>query len=327
MTVTRNLILTSTCLITLAACGGGSSSNGGGNGGDLPDPLQRIADISYDGAYQGETDWGHIDKSTDQHIVAADMAFLVREMEVAHLTPGREFLSGNLKNSMQIDGGCGGTFQTDIPDGGTPTASAGSGTFTDFCIDDIPLSGTALDPYTLASGGASWDLSFEGPELNGYTEMEDVTVEWRGETFTLNSRMEYEGTSRFFVMDVTLNDRTYRFQGVFIPATQEASGSVFWVGLHPEFGKFRIDQDIYDSDDQIFDYLLVDPYPTCLGPTAGAQTMSEPGHGARFQFRATNDCRTYTLNGQDSTGAAIDSDDHEWLEAIISDSVDSGQGE
>lgn len=340
MRTTKHLLLATTCLFTLTACLGGGSSSSGNNDDDnsivdgdggadrngaVDDDgglrgLPRAEAITFAGTFEGGTDWGSIDSTADDHVIAADMAFLVREMEPTNMTVGREFLSGNLQNSMDITGDCGGTFQTSIPDGGTTTASAGSGTFDDFCFN-VDLSGSAIDPFVLASGSATWDIALEVTSLRGHHELSDVVLQWRGEEFTINTRMEYEGADRYYVTDVTLNDTTYRFYGVFEPQTDpDVPGDVSWAGVHPDFGKFRILQDIFDSDDQIFSYPR--SASDCLGPITGAQTMTEPEQGAEFQFRANDDCRTYSLNGEDSNGVTIDSDDHEWLAAIIEDSVD-----
>ncbi len=332
-------VLLCASMFALSACFGGGSSGGGGggngadNGGDSPDngdsPEPDGGDgavaegLELDGPYDGETDWAFISSADGEHVLAADMAFLVREMEVPHLTVMREFLEGNLQHSDVVAGGCGGTFTTDITSDGNVTESAGSGTFADFCIPDPGLSGAAIDPYVLVSGSATWDdVSVGVSGTSGTVRMEDVVVAWRGEEFTLNSLQENKGANRFYAMDVTLNDTTYRFYQDFIPDTGDGDGAVFWLGLHPEFGKFRIDQDLL-AGDEIFSYGSAGEYPDCLGPVTGAQTMSEPENSASFQFRATGDCRTFELEGADSAGESIDSDDHEWLDALIESSADS----
>lgn len=308
-------------LLSVAGCndssGNGSSSNG--TGGTASVGLDKASALNYNETYSGQTDpaapEGH-----EEAVKLADAAFVLWNLQQVQRgiddTTGIKLMSSSAFETDEApwdQGFNGDQCEGDAGSFSITSGSAGdeSGTVAldDFCFTDGDLTD---HEQIIVNGSYSWSdgeysFSSSGEDINirlAYVAtFEDLEVQWRGKTWTLNgtSATEANSTERAFALDVTDEDGdTFRIQRVIRVDADTTFSEGIW---HPDLGMLNFKSTTQDLG------VLTGEWAVFGGVCDAKAYLSSGSNDTELTIevaqKVSGTCEQFNLSGTDALGSSV----------------------
>lgn len=293
-----------------------SSGNDTGVGSESTADFTKPESLSYATTYDGETDWAAPDEDNELVTLANTAFFLWNLQQVQRGIDDLMAIQALTQDEAAFD-----EEKTPWDSGfnGSKCEQAGAYTFTSGApgtasgtaqLDEFCYSGADLTEHSefLVDGELSWrdaDMNLSPFGISYFVEFSDLSVTWRGETWTLNGASEtlIDSTERAFSLDVTreTTGEVFRIQRVIrTDVDTRFSERIF----HPAYGKLTFQSTLQDLA------ALTDGWADFGGVCGSNAYLSSEADQTEFMVQVAqkdggSTCLQFNLDGTDASGNAV----------------------